>query len=139
VRGRSFVRRRDAAVIAVFLATEIGLAELAGIRYDPDDPGRSNLDLWQREITVCGKGGKPRIVKITYDAARAVDRYLRVRARHAQAYRPQLWLGASNRGPMTASGIYHMIARRGRQCGVDLYPHRLGHHFSYTWQMKNCI
>jgi integrase/recombinase XerD len=120
--GRSFVQRRDAAVIAVFLATGIRLSELAGIRYDPHDPGRSDLDLWQREITVRGKGGKPRIVKITHEAARALDRYLRVRARHAQAYQPQLWLGASNRGPVTASGIYQMIARRGRQCGVDLYP-----------------
>jgi len=34
---------------------------------------------------------------------------------------------------MTASGIYQMIARRGRQCDVDLYPHRFRHHFSRTW------
>jgi len=34
---------------------------------------------------------------------------------------------------MTASGIYQMIARRGRQCGVDVYPHRFRHHFSHTW------
>jgi hypothetical protein len=26
-----------------------------------------------------------------------------------------------------------MIARRGRQAGVDLYPHRFRHHFSHTW------
>jgi hypothetical protein len=25
-----------------------------------------------------------------------------------------------------------MIARRGRQCGVDIYPHRFRHHFSHT-------
>jgi site-specific recombinase XerD len=131
--GRSFAQRRDAAVIAVFLATGIRLAELAGIQYDPQDAGYSDLDLWQREITVRGKGGKPRIVKITHDAARALDRYLRVRAQHAQAYRPQLWLGTSNRGPMTANGIYQMIARRGGQCGVELYPHRFRHHFSRTW------
>ena len=47
--------------------------------------------------------------------ARALDRHLRVRARHAQAGRPRLWLGASNRGPMTANGIYQMIAHRGRR------------------------
>jgi len=34
---------------------------------------------------------------------------------------------------MTASGIYQMIARRGRQCGMDVYPHRFRHHFSHTW------
>ena len=131
--GRSFAQRRPAAVIAVFLATGIRLAELAGIRYDPHDPGRSDVDLWQREITVRGKGGKPRIVKITHNPARAADRYLRVRARHIQADRSQLWLGASNREPVTASGIYQMIGRRGRQCEVELYPHRFRHHFSHTW------
>jgi len=36
--GRSFQQRRDAAVIAVFRATGLRLSELAGIRYDLDDP-----------------------------------------------------------------------------------------------------
>jgi site-specific recombinase XerD len=36
---------RDAALIAVFRATGIRLSELAGIRYDADDPGRSDVDL----------------------------------------------------------------------------------------------
>jgi integrase len=26
-----------------------------------------------------------------------------------------------------------MIARRGQQCGVDVFPHRFRHHFSHTW------
>jgi site-specific recombinase XerD len=117
-QGRSFAQRRDAAIIAVFEATGIRLSELAGICYDPVDAERSDLDLWAREITVRGKHGKQRIVKISYQAARTVDRYIRVRARHAQAWRPQLWLGVNNRGHTTASGIYQMISRRGRQCGL---------------------
>ena len=64
----------------------------------PGDPRRSDVDVWQREITVRGKGGKARIVKITYDAARTLDRYSRVRDRHGQAWRPQLWLGVNGRG-----------------------------------------
>ncbi len=43
-------------------ATGIRLAELDGLRYDPGDPRRSDIDLRQREITVRGKGGKDRIV-----------------------------------------------------------------------------
>jgi integrase/recombinase XerD len=131
--GRSFQQRRDAAMIAVFRATGMRLSELAGIRYDPDEPWRGDLDLWHREITVHGKGRKTRTVKIGHDAARALDRYLRVRARHTQACRPALWLGINNRGPMTASGIYQVIARRGRECGVEVFPHRFRHHFSHTW------
>jgi site-specific recombinase XerD len=101
----------------VFRATGIRLSELAGIRYDPVDTQGSDLDLWQREITVRGKSGRARIVKIGYQTARTLDRYIRARARHAQAWRPQLWLGVNNRGPLTANGIYQMIARRGRQWG----------------------
>jgi integrase len=84
------------------------LSELAGLRC-------SGVDLWQREITVRGKVGKDRIVQIGHQAARSLDRYQRARSRHAQAWRPQLWLGAGNREPLTAAGIYQMIARRGRQ------------------------
>ena len=131
--GRAFAQRRDAAIIAVFRATGIRMAELAAIRYDPDDTQRSDVDLWQREITVRGKAGKARTVRFGYQAAQTLDRYLRVRARHAQAWRPQLWLGVNNRGPLTASGIYQMITRRGQQAGVVVFPHRFRHHFSHTW------
>jgi len=132
-QGRTFAQRRDAAIISVFRANGIRLSELAGICYDPEDPQRSDLDLWQREITVRGKGGKRRIVKIGHETARALDRYLRARALHAQAYRPQLCLGVNNRPPITPNGIDQMIARWGRQCGVPVSPQRFRHHFSHTW------
>jgi site-specific recombinase XerD len=67
-------------MIAVLGATGMRLSELAGIRYDPVDPGRSDLDPWNREITVHGKGRKTRTVKISHDASRALDRYIRARA-----------------------------------------------------------
>ncbi len=124
--GRSFEQRRDTAVIAALTATGVRLSELAGLRC-------SDVDLRQREITIRGKDGKPRIVKIGHQGARSLDRYLRARVRHPQAWRPQLWLGAGNREPLTAAGIYQMTARRGRQCGVDACPHRFRHYFSHTW------
>jgi site-specific recombinase XerD len=117
-------------VIAVLRVTGIRLSELAGIRYNPEDSGRGDLDLWLREIIVRGKGRKTRTVKISHDAARALDRYIRVRARHAQTHRPQLWLGVGSRGPMTASGIYQVITRRGQECGVEVFPHRFRHHLA---------
>ena len=124
--GRSFAQRRDTAIIAVLTATGIRLSELAGLRC-------GDVDLWQREITVRGKGGKDRIVKIGHQATRSLDRYLRARSRHAQARRPRLWPGINNREPLTAAGIYQMITRRGRQAGVNAFPHRFRHHFSHTW------
>jgi len=132
-RGSTFAQRRDAAILSVFRATGIRLAELAGICYDPDDPGRSDVDLDRREIHVRGKGGRDRTVRIDHEAARRVDRYLRVRSRHELAHRLGLWLGTGGRGPLTSNGIYQMVKRRGDQAGVRVYPHRFRHHFSHTW------
>jgi len=37
---------------------------------------------------------------------------------------------------MTANGIYQMIARRGRQLGIAVNPHKFRHHFTHTWLDK---
>jgi site-specific recombinase XerD len=132
-RGNTFGQRRDAAILSVFRATGIRLAELAGIRYDSGDPGRSDLDLERREIKVRGKGGRDRTVMIDHEAAGRLDRYLRVRVQHEQAQRLGLWLGSGGRGPLSPNGIYQMVRRRGEQAGVDMWPHRFRHHFSHTW------
>ena len=55
--GRSYTQRRDTAIIAVLTATGIRLSELAGLRC-------GDIDLWQRELTVRGKGGKDRIDRV---------------------------------------------------------------------------
>lgn len=132
-QGSTFAQRRDAAILAVFRATGVRLAELAGIRYDPDDPGRSDVDLARREVYIRGKRGKDRVVRIDHEAARRLDRYLRARARHLQAHRSGLWLGIGDRGPLTRDGIYQIVRRRGEQAGVEVHPHRFRHHFSHTW------
>jgi site-specific recombinase XerD len=96
-RGRAFAQRRDHAIISVFRATGIRLSELAGIRYDPDDPQRSDVDLWRREIRVRGKGGQPRVVRISHETARDLDRYIRARSGHDRAYRSSGWGWATGR------------------------------------------
>ncbi|HEX6448177.1 MAG TPA: phage integrase N-terminal SAM-like domain-containing protein [Trebonia sp.] len=48
--GRTFMQRRDHAIMSVFRATGIRLAELAGIRYIPDGRELNDLDLMRREI-----------------------------------------------------------------------------------------
>jgi hypothetical protein len=34
---------------------------------------------------------------------------------------------------MTASGIYRTLTRRERQCGLEVFPHRVRYYFSRTW------
>jgi integrase/recombinase XerD len=101
----------------VFLAAGVRVSELAGLRYYRDDPGRDDVDLEAREITVRGKGGRDRTVRISHQAARALDRYLRAGSRHELAWRAELWFGVSNRDPLDRSGIYQIVVRRGQECG----------------------
>ncbi len=71
-------------------------------------------------------------MRFTYDTSRALDRYARERIKHPTARVSALWLGVRG-GPMTASGIYQMIERRGREAGVAVNPHKFRHTFSHNW------
>lgn len=124
--GRDFMSRRDTAIIRLFLDTGIRLAEMAGLLVE-------QVDLDQREAVVLGKGRRIRVVVFGHKATLALDRYLRIRAQQKRAELPALWLATTGRaghGPMSDSGIYQMIGRRGEETGIDgLHPHVLRH----TW------
>jgi site-specific recombinase XerD len=124
-KGGGFQNRRDYAVISLFKDAGIRLSELVGLRLDDVNPAN-------REATVTGKGDRQRIVRFTCDTARALDRNARERAKHPMARVPALWLGAHG-GPMTASGVYQMIERRGRAACVEVKPHKFRHTFSNNW------
>lgn len=125
--GRSFLDRRDAAVIYVFADGGLRLAEVAGLGVDDADPR-------ERMLFVTGKGSnrsgpRRRAVSLGVKATRALDRYLRERRRHPYAELPQLWLGDRSRAALTDSGIKALLKRRARLVGVDLHPHM----FRHTW------
>ena len=124
-KGGGFQNRRDYAIISVFKDTGARLSELAGLATGDVCPR-------EREAVVTGKGDKQRTVRFTYDTARALDRYQRERAKHRMARVSALWLGVRG-GPMTASGVYQVIERRGREAGVEVNPHKFRHTFSHVF------
>ncbi|MDG4832448.1 tyrosine-type recombinase/integrase [Solwaraspora sp. WMMD1047] len=126
---RDFEGRRDAAIIRLFAATGGRLAELALLQVDA-------VDLGQRQATVTGKGAKTRIVRFDNQAALALDRYLRVRARHKAVTElgvTALWIGTRRRSGMTPSGIRRMIYRRAKRLGLKVWPHLFRHTFAHQW------
>jgi site-specific recombinase XerD len=123
--GRSFVDRRDAAMLRVFIDTGARLAEVAGLLV-------ATIELDDGMLLVMGKGRRERGLPVGSRTVKALDRYLRERSRHPAASEPKLWLG--KRGPMTESGIAQMMQRRAGQAGVeDLHPHRFRHTFAHEW------
>jgi site-specific recombinase XerD len=128
--GPDFDDRRDLAIIRTFYASGARLAEVTGLRWTPADHETNDVDLDAQTIAVLGKGRRPRTAHIGVRGAKAVDRYLRLRARHAHASSPMLWIG--ERGAMTVSGIAQMIRRRGDQAGiVGLHPHAFRHSWAH--------
>ncbi len=130
--GRDFSARRDMAIVRLFLDTGVRLAELAAL-------GVEDVDLDHREATVLGKGRR-RTVVFGHKATLALDRYVRVRAAQRRSDLPDLWLSATGRaghGPMTGSGIYQMLERRGQTAGIEgLHPHMLRHSWAHYCRLE---
>jgi len=117
--GQDFEDRRDTALVRVLIDTGIRVSGLAGLRME-------HVDLPRKLLLVTLKGGDEHLVPVGRKAAYALDRYLRVRARHAKADSPWLWLGT--RGHDTArlgvAGVQHVLRRRGEAAGIGrVNPH----------------
>jgi len=123
--GKAFEDRRDAAFIRLFIDTGMRRAELAGLTV-------ADLDFEHDVALVLGKGRRPRACPFGRKTAVALDRYLRARAKHRDAERPELWLG--HVGPMTDNGLYQTLQKRSEAAGLGkVHPHQLRHSFAHAW------
>jgi integrase len=112
-------------MIILLLDSGARRAELVGLRVE-------DLDLEHDVARVIGKGRRDRALPFGRKTAVPLDRYLRIRSRHAHAASPWLWLG--QKGPLTATGLAQMLWRRGRQAGIEgLHAHPLRHTFAHAW------
>jgi site-specific recombinase XerD len=126
-QGRGFAERRDAALISLLIDSGIRRGEALSMTLIDTllDEGRA---------LVRGKGDRDRWAPFGAKTARDLDRYLRVREAHADADRPNFWLGL--RGPLTGSGVRLILKRRAKQAGLDgqrVYAHLFRHSFSHMW------
>lgn len=129
--GEGFDELRDTAIVRVFLSTGARLAEVAGLRWDPADPARNDIDLDARIVRLMGKGSRERVASLDTKAVRALDRYIRrARRKHPQAALPWLWLG--RKGRLTASGVSQMVRDRGAKLGLRLHPHAFRHWYAHA-------
>lgn len=122
-RGKTFVERRDTALLRLLLDTGVRRAELAGLTLD-------DVDLDAQVIEVLGKGSKYRDVAFGAKTADALDAYLRARAKHRDRNKTDaLWLAvAPHRGALRIDGIRQIVERRAAEAGVEeAFPHKFRH------------
>jgi site-specific recombinase XerD len=126
--GKSFIERRDTAIVRLFIDGGLRGGALAGIRLD-------DLDLDRREVVVHTKGSKTLTVGFGDKTTLALDRYLRLRNRHARSSEEWLWVGP--KGRLTDSGIAQMLHRRATTAGIGhIHPHQFRHTFAHRWMAQ---
>lgn len=123
-RGKSFLERRDYAILRTFLATGMRRAELCSLEV-------ADVDLKHGIIHIKhGKGGDGRFAAIGPKCKDAIGSYLLVRQRRKQHAASALWLSQS--GPLALKTLDWLIGKRGRQAGLPghVHAHLFRHHFS---------
>ena len=119
-----FKEVRDWAMLELFYATGMRLAELAGL-------SEGDVDLVSDQVKVRGKGKKERLLPVGDHATRALRQYLQRREEVGTGDRRALFLNArggrlSRRGVQLAiRGLFDMLPR-----GRELHVHSLRHSFA---------
>jgi site-specific recombinase XerD len=123
-KGRTFLDRRDTALVRMLLDTGVRARELESMTLD-------GLNLDDQLVTVMGKGRKIRTVPFGAKTAEAVGLYLRARAKHRDAADPALWLvspASHHRGGIRREGMRDALDKRADVAGVvNVHPHRFRH------------
>lgn len=123
--GSDFEARRDTAVIRLLIDTGMRRGELVGLKV-------GDIDFDHDVAIVMGKGRRARSCPFGHKTAQALDRYLRLRARHAHSALEALWLG--RKGALKANSILQLVRRRGRRAGIPgLHPHVFRHTYAHQW------
>ncbi len=124
-KGNTFENRRDTAILRLLIDAGVRAGEITGLIV-------ADVDFEQNLAYVIGKGRRGRAVPVGNKTADSLRRYLRARAKHPLAARPELWLG--RKGPLNDSGLRQILERRGVEAGVEnVHPHRFGHSFAHAW------
>jgi site-specific recombinase XerD len=124
-QDRSFAGRRDEAILRVLADTGARRAEVLGLR-------RDDVNLDTGIIVVTGKGSRTRRVVVGATTIRALDRYLRARAKHPAAASPWLWLG--RKGQLRETGLAALIRARATEAGLAgrVTPHTFRHSYAHA-------
>jgi integrase/recombinase XerD len=121
---RSLLGARDRAVLTLLLDTGMRAGEVCALNVE-------DVDFDQRHVLVRrGKGGNGRVVGLSAETLKTVDRYLRRR----KAEEGEALFVARDGKRLTGMGMYFIVDRRAREAGLErhIHPHLL-RHTAATW------
>lgn len=125
--GKTFLDRRDEAVLRLMLESGVRAGEAVALEVSDIDPA-AGVAIVRR-----GKGGKGRPIPFGPQTARAIDRYLRMRKTHRLADTKPLWLGGNGQG-FGYNALDKTMKARARAAGIDgFHLHLLRHTAAQRW------
>lgn len=133
-KTRSLYDLRDRAIISMMLDTMTRAEEVLSMTL-------KGTDIRKRTAVIeRGKGGKGRIVPFSPQAARDLDRYMRVRAKHRLAGENWLWLPVkrTSSARLEYGGLYSSLRRRALRADPPfrITPHMLRRGGAIKWRRK---
>lgn len=119
--------RRDEAMLRLMLETGARAGEVVALEV-------ADLDLPAGTAVIRrGKGGKGRVVPFGPFTAQALDRYLRLRARHRLADTAALWVGDRGKG-FSYDALHKALKARADAAGIaGFHPHKMRHSAAHRW------
>lgn len=124
------VGKRDKAILELLFSTGLRVSELVRLDRDRIDPD-------ERELSIVGKGGSPRVVFLSRRASGFLKQYLATRN---DRYKPLFIRYAGRTGPdvsdeemrLTARSVQRMIKKYARKVKIsaEVTPHVLRHSFA---------
>jgi site-specific recombinase XerD len=122
-QGRTFLDRRDEAIVRLMAETGLRAGELIALSVADVD-----LDRGQAVVRK-GKGGKQRVVPFGPKTVASIDRYLRARRRIADT--TALWVSVHGT-PFTYFGLTNAIKARAKAAGINNFHLHLMRHTAAT-------
>ncbi len=125
-RGADPIAVRDRALLEIMYGCGLRASEAIGLEV-------GDVDVRHGFVRPHGKGSKDRVVPLGREAARAIDRYLRLGRPQLIGARSESRLFVNFRGGgLSRQGLYKIIQRHAREVGLEkkMSPHTLRHTFA---------
>lgn len=115
---------RDLTILTVLFSTGLRVSELTGLK-------RKNIDLKRGEFMVRGKGDKPRVVFLSPEASKLLQKYFDRRTDNAEAAFTS-HNGPAKHQPLTPRSIQRIVQKYAIAAGLakKVTPHTLRHSFA---------
>lgn len=118
-----FIRARNHAIFSMFIFAGLRKKELHSLKYaDVDIEG---LTIFIRH----GKGGKDRIIPISYTLAQSLKRYISQRKKHNKTC-PEFFASSNGNVGYTQNGLHRLIKIMKHGLNVEFSAHKLRHTFA---------